>query len=147
MTKIETLHYGNFCNQISIPLPNGYIVTAAYHQPDRFNAPNNYVVTFFINEKSIHIIDEIQMVEITSDPKQIKNTIARRVTHIYENGGLDKYIERYEHMFRCFDRGNSFFEEEHEQSEASKDHQVFLETVVHGGGYSSEEAFWESNGI
>ena len=44
-----------------------------------------------------------------------KNTIDYNIRHIVEyasmSGYFEKYIQKYEYTYQCFDRGNDFFEE------------------------------------
>lgn len=48
---------------------------------------------------------------ITSSKEEIRNNIAHIIEQAIASGYFDKYIEDYEYMIKCFDKGNEFFED------------------------------------
>ena len=48
---------------------------------------------------------------IATNTTSIKNhDVVRYVETNFKKGTLDKYIDRYEYMLKCFDVGNDYFE-------------------------------------
>ena len=105
--------YENVANiTISIDLHNGYDVIAMA-QWDKENL--QYKISLYLKNKKYNInhfdlIEEDEDIIIMSDIKGIKPAITRHVVHLYENGKLDKYFDRYEYEQKCFEYGNDYYE-------------------------------------
>lgn len=97
---------------IEVDLQNDYKVIAIA----RWNyKKKKYYVTLMIREQSVDnwsLIERPERIPITSDIRSIKKDMAVLVTNLLIEGFFKKYIERYEYELKCFDRGNTFFEEE-----------------------------------
>lgn len=55
---------------------------------------------------------EIDTQYIPGTQETIESNIARIVEHAALSGFFDKYVERFEYLYKCFDKGNDFFEKE-----------------------------------
>lgn len=49
---------------------------------------------------------------INGDEATIESNIRRIVEYASMSGYFDEYIEKYEYTYKCFDKGNDFFEKE-----------------------------------
>lgn len=97
---------------IEVDLQNDYkVITLA-----RWNyKEKKYYVTLMIHEQSVDnwsLIEKAERIPITSDIRSVKKDMATLVTNLLTEGFFKEYIERYEYELKCFDRGNTFFEEE-----------------------------------
>lgn len=97
---------------IEVDLQNDYKVIALA----RWNhKEKKYYATLMIHEKSVDnwsLIEKAERIPLESDVKSIKKDMAVLVTELLTEGFFKEYIERYEYELKCFDRGNTFFEEE-----------------------------------
>lgn len=55
---------------------------------------------------------EIDTQYVPGTRESIESNIARIVEHAAMSGFFDKYIEKFEYTYKCFDKGNDFFEKE-----------------------------------
>lgn len=55
---------------------------------------------------------EIDTQLISGTKETIEDNIDRIVGQASKTGFFDRYIERYEYTYKCFDRGNELFEQE-----------------------------------
>lgn len=104
---------------IEIDLPEdcgykGYAVICTYKYNIRLD---KYSLEMALKHKDIDDgfrIDrqEIDTQYISGSRETIEDNICRIVEQASLSGFFDKYIERYEYTFKCFDRGNELFEEE-----------------------------------
>lgn len=97
---------------IEVDLQNDYKVIAIARWSRK---ENKYYVTLMIHEKSVDnwsLIEKAERIPLESDVKSIKKDMAALVTNLLTEGFFNEYIERYEYELKCFDRGNTFFEEE-----------------------------------
>lgn len=106
------LKYENMGNgAIFIPLKNGYDVIAFF----KWNkAQVKYNVSLYLRGDTydtLELIEEKEKVEINADIKTIKVKIAKMITSLLEDGFFTHYIQRYEYMMKCFEKGNEFFEQ------------------------------------
>lgn len=110
-------------NVIEVDLENDYKVIAMAN----WNKENKkYYITLYIHEESTDIWDlmeKAENIEIESDIKSIKRDMAQYATKLLTEGFFKYYIDRYEHMMKCFDKGNELFEKE-ESKKNSKDNGV-----------------------
>ena len=97
---------------ISINLQNGYTVVAIEifdHKSRTYN------VDLYLKENSIDIWDKIDGIEPATfnvNYKTIHSTVLKYIATLLSEGLIKKYIDRYEYMMKCFDKGNDCFEEE-----------------------------------
>lgn len=113
------LRYKNRGTVIEINLPEecghtGYSVECRYwfnkeigkYALSMWLKSNNCNETFKIDSQ------EIDTQFITSEKENIKMNICRIVEQASLSGFFDRYIERYEYTYACFNRGNELYEEE-----------------------------------
>ena len=55
---------------------------------------------------------EIDTQYISGDKNTIRNNIVKIIEQAYESNFFDYYIERFEYTYKCFDKGNDFYESE-----------------------------------
>ena len=114
------LRYENRGTVIEIKLPaecgyEGYSVECRYQ---RDNEKNKYALSMWLknsdcNDERFKIdSQEIDTQFITSVKENIKMNICRIVEQASLSGFFDRYIERYEYTYACFNRGNELYEEE-----------------------------------
>lgn len=113
------LRYKNKGYTIEINLPeecghDGYLVECTY-QYDKDK--EKYLLSMWL--KRIDIDDkfkidsqEIDSQYISGTHENIKQNICRIVEQASLSGFFDRYIERYEYTYKCFDRGDELFEKE-----------------------------------
>jgi hypothetical protein len=110
---MNKLTYTKIANDtISIDLHNGYTVVAM----ELFNYDaKKYEVTFYLKDNNINMLDLIermQNTEFDTTYKNINSAILKYVATSLSNGDFNYYINRYDYMMKCFDKGNSVFETE-----------------------------------
>lgn len=110
---MDKLTYTRFANNaITIDLHNGYTVIAM-KLFDR--STGNYEVTLYIKDNTINLLDLIEAQEkvtFYADNRTINSSILNYIAHLLSDGFFDYYINRYNYMMKCFDRGNELFEKE-----------------------------------
>lgn len=93
---------------------NNYIIVCTY----KYNKwINKYSLEMELKHKDIgdgFRIDrqEIDTQYISGTRETIEDNIERIVNQAYLSGFFDEYIKRYEYTFKCFEKGNDFFEQE-----------------------------------
>lgn len=60
------------------------------------------------------IVDESDNIELRADMKTINFEMAKLITQKLNDGFFNYYIDRYNHMLRCFDKGNELIKFETE---------------------------------
>ena len=94
---MKTLTYTRISDSVlSINLHNGYTVIAI---------KGNDIDTLELMEKQDNI-------EFIADRKSINSVIIKHVATLLSEGFYNYYIERYDYMIKCFERGNELFEKE-----------------------------------
>lgn len=97
---------------ISVDLHNGYtIVALATYDYEK----STYSTTLYLKENTINIldtIDELEPFEFYANYKTVNSVMLKYIASLLSEGLIDKYIERYEYIIKCFDKGNDFFEAE-----------------------------------
>ena len=78
---------------------------------------SNYSVNFMIKGIDIDVWDSInsdktENISMESDIKSINRDMAKYITALFEDEFFKYYINRYDYMMNCFDRGNELFENE-----------------------------------
>ena len=63
-------------------------------------------------EAKINIGTKIDTQYITSEKENIRDNICLIVERAAQSGFFDEYVHAYEYMLSCFDKGNTFFEQE-----------------------------------
>lgn len=95
---------------ISVNLNNGYSVVAISIW-DR--GENNYKSTLYLKGDTydtLELIESKEGITVNADMKTLKLELTNIITNLLTDGFFKKYIERYEYMMKCFDKGNEFFE-------------------------------------
>ena len=55
---------------------------------------------------------EIDTQYISGDKSTIRDNIVKIIEQAYDSNFFDYYIERFEYTYKCFDKGNDFYESE-----------------------------------
>lgn len=99
-------------SDLAINLNNGFTVIAM----KLFDfEKKKYKVTFYIKENSIDTIELMERqenIEFIADKKTINSIILKHVGILLQEGFFDYYMERYDYMIKCFEKGNALFEKE-----------------------------------
>lgn len=95
---------------ISVKLNNGYsvIVISIWDRGEKV-----YRSTFYLKGDSYDTLDLIESKEgivVKADMKTLKVELTKIITDLLTDGFFKHYIERYEYMMKCFDKGNELFE-------------------------------------
>ena len=59
----------------------------------------------------MELIETKENVAINADMKTIKTKVTKMITELLTKGFFKHYIDRYQYMMECFNKGNDFFEE------------------------------------
>lgn len=100
---------------ISVDITEDYtvFVTANWNKVSK-----KYMVTLELKEKTTPlkdmIVDETDNIELRADMKTINFEMAKFITKKLDDGFFNYYIDRYNHMLRCFDKGAEMIELETE---------------------------------
>jgi hypothetical protein len=109
--------YSKLCESaIEIAINDGYVIIAC-KKPDR-HKEDLYHVSLFIKEETVdtlNLIQEQSSIKFETEETWINVKILKYVSDLYTNGYFDKYINGYEYMLACFDKGNQLFEEENRE--------------------------------
>lgn len=110
---MERLSYQKLGNDtISIDLHNGFSIIAI----ELFNHDTKkYDVSLYMKNNAVNLLDlmeRYEKLEFEADYKTIKSAILKTVSSLLLENEFHDYIERYEYMMKCFNRGNEIFEEE-----------------------------------
>ena len=111
--KMDKLTYLPKSNSvIEIDLHNGFsVVVFETHQPEA----NRYIITLYLKKYSINLLDlieEQEAIEIYANGKTIHKKILKYVANLLSKDYFHYYIQRYNYMLRCFDKGNELIENE-----------------------------------
>lgn len=99
---------------ITIDLPEecgyeGYSIDCSYS----FDKDHKqYLISMELFRNDIGDKQSIDSQYINGDKITIEHNIHRIVEYASMSGYFDKYINKYEYTYKCFDKGNAFFEEE-----------------------------------
>lgn len=101
---------------LKIDLKNGFEVIASYlSNKER----NKYTTTLSIKRMNIGLLDLMDNendsfvgLEFEDTHKTICPSILRQVSTLLFKGRLQYYMDRYDYMLDCFDKGNEFFSSE-----------------------------------
>lgn len=99
---------------LTIDLPEecghaGYSVDCSYS----FDENNRqYLLSMELFRNDIGDKQSIDSQYISGDTTTIENNIQHIVKYASMSGYFDRYIHKYEYTYKCFDKGNEFFEEE-----------------------------------
>ena len=100
---------------ISVEITDDYTVfaTANWNKTTK-----KYAVVMELKENTTPlkdmIVDETDNIELRADMKTINFEMAKLITQKLGDGFFNYYIDRYNHMLRCFDKGNELIEFETE---------------------------------
>ncbi len=97
-------------NVISVRLNNGYsvIVISIWDKGEKV-----YRSTFYLKGDGYDTLDLIEAkenIKVKADMKTLKVELTKMITQLLTEGFFKHYIERYEYMMKCFDKGNELFE-------------------------------------
>lgn len=101
---------------IEIELPQdkykGFIAECTYHYSKKYQ---RYALSMWIKKKDIDDrfkIDSqhIDTQYISGERENIIDNICRIVEYASDTGFFDKYIERYNYTYRCFDKGSDLID-------------------------------------
>ena len=115
------MKYRDKKTQITIDLPenskyNGYCVECSYSfDKDK----KKYSVSMKLQRKDmdeLQIINDMQYAD--GDKKTVDFSIRCMIEKLSKSDFFDKYIQQYEYTYKCFDKGNQFFEEESSKKNA-----------------------------
>jgi O-glycosyl hydrolase len=112
----ERLRYkfSDYCDgAIEIDLHNDYTIVAVKKRNK--NDRDIYYISLFIKENTVNtlnLIEDKTNIEIHVEESFINSKILKYVATLLSNGYFDKYINDYEYMLKCFDKGNDYFESE-----------------------------------
>jgi len=106
------LKYENKGNKIEIKLPkecghNGYSVECTYYYDKQ---KNQYQLRIGLKHSDIGDIQEIDTQYISNLSGDVRQNLTKMIESASLSGYFEKYIERYEYTYKCFDRGNELFE-------------------------------------
>ena len=110
MERLVYERINNSENVIKIDLHNGYSVIAISGWQVH---SKSYLTTMFLKDNTIDtlkLIEEAESVEFHATYKTINSAILKWVGTHFENGTLQKYIDRYHYEMTCFDMGNDVIE-------------------------------------
>lgn len=99
---------------LTIDLPEecgyeGYVVDCSYSfDKDQ----KQYLVSMELFRNDIGDKQSIDSQYVNGDKTTIEHNIQHIVEYASMSGYFDKYIKKYEYTYKCFDKGNEFFEEE-----------------------------------
>lgn len=111
------LRYENKGFLIEIKLPgkhgyNGYSVECRYTY---IRENDHYLLSVWLHRDDIDDKFKIDGQKIDTQPvsgtkETIKQNICQIVEQMSSSGFFDCYVDRYEYTYKCFDKGNDFFE-------------------------------------
>ena len=102
---------------ISYELPEnqykGYVVDCTYKFVKHMNkyAVNMWLRRYDINDRLPIKSQEINTQYITSNKDEIQNDIVNMIEQAANSTFFDEYIDRFEYYVKCFNYGNTIFEE------------------------------------
>lgn len=110
MERLTYTKINNSDNVIKIDLHNGYSVIAM----SGWNSENkNYTTTMYLQNNSIDtlkLIEDAELLTFNANYKTINSAILKWVGVHFEDGTLQRYIDRYHYEMACFDMGNEMIE-------------------------------------
>lgn len=96
---------------ITIDLQNGYSVVAMESfQPKR----DMLRLTLYMKDNTVDILDLMEEYEnvVIEYKKSVHISTLKYIATQFYHSRFDKYIERYNYIMKCIDRGNELYEEE-----------------------------------
>ena len=101
---------------LKVDLKNGYEVIASYlSNKER----SRYTVSLSLKHKDVNLLDlmdnendSFAALEFEDTYKTICPSILKQVSTLLFKGRLQYYIDRYEYMLQCFDKGNEILSNE-----------------------------------
>ena len=103
-------------NIIEFDIKNGYKIVA-FSEWD--NTTEKYYITLTIREKSVYnwrLIEEAERIPSGSNHHTIKKDMINYVNGLNKINFFQEYIDKYEYELKCFDIGNTFFENKGENN-------------------------------
>lgn len=112
MTKCKNKGYTVEINISELGYP-GYSVECTYYFDKK---KDKYSLSMWLTRKDtemkIAIGTKIDTQYISSEKDNVRNNISLIIEQAAQSGFFDEYIQKYEYMLSCFDRGNTLYEEE-----------------------------------
>ena len=112
MQRLKYEKFNNSNEVITINLHNGYSVIAV----TGFDTENGvYATTLFLKDNTIDtwkLVENAENLEFHANHNAINSAILKQVSTFLQEGFFDYYIQRYEYEMKCFDKGNSIYENE-----------------------------------
>lgn len=102
----------NSNNTIKIDLLNGFSIIIFENY---IAYTNKFKISLYLQKDGIDILDLIEEqddIEIDANKRNINIKLLKYVSSLLSNGFFNYYIERYNYMLRCFDKGNEIIENE-----------------------------------
>lgn len=112
--KLTYERYRGSNNMLTIDLQNRYTVLVIKLNSKPIDEEfNTYLVELRLKENMTDdwkIIEKAESLEFTANAKTINSAILKQVSQFLEEGFFEYYIKRYEYEMKCFDKGNTLFE-------------------------------------
>lgn len=112
MTKFKNKGYTVEINMSWLGYP-GYSVECTYYFDKK---RDKYSLSMWLIRRDIEmkitIGTKIDTQYISSEKDDVRNNIYLIIEQALQSGFFDEYIQQYEYMLSCFDKGNTFYEEE-----------------------------------
>lgn len=110
---MNTLTYTKLSDSVlAINLHNGYTVIAM----KLFDFKRKvYRVTFYLKNNDVdtlELMEKQENIEFAGDKKSINSIILKHIANLLREDFYEYYINRYDYMIKCFEKGNELFEKE-----------------------------------
>lgn len=109
------LRYENKGYLIEVKLPESDYSVLCRYKYDKNK--DKYLLSMWLMRNDIDDTFKIDSQEIdtqyiSGDKSTIRDNIVKIIEQAYESNFFDYYIERFEYTYKCFDKGNDFYEAE-----------------------------------
>ena len=109
------LRYENKGYLIEVKLPESDYSVLCRYKYDKNK--DKYLLSMWLMRNDIDDTFKIDSQEIdtqyiSGDKSTIRDNIVKIIEQAYESNFFDYYIERFEYTYKCFDKGNDFYESE-----------------------------------
>ena len=108
------LRYENKGYLIEVKLPESDYSVLCRYKYDKNK--DKYLLSMWLMRNDIDDTFKIDSQEIdtqyiSGDKSTIRDNIVKIIEQAYESNFFDYYIERFEYTYKCFDKGNDFYED------------------------------------
>lgn len=109
------LRYENKGYLIDVKLPESDYSVLCRYKYDKNK--DKYLLSMWLMRNDIDDTFKIDSQEIdtqyiSGDKSTIRDNIVKIIEQAYDSNFFDYYIERFEYTYKCFDKGNDFYEPE-----------------------------------